>query len=80
LGPMPKREKSENGLKLKAKALMVIDSLCPISVEEVIRGLKWGIGPKGTEAFSSHHIWMFILSIGQHPGEGDYRRSDVQME
>jgi hypothetical protein len=49
---------------------MVIGSLYPISVEGVIRGLRWGIGPKGAEAFSSHHIWMFIPSVGQHGGGG----------
>jgi hypothetical protein len=36
--------------KLDAKALMVIGSLCPISVEGVIRRLRWGIGPKGAVA------------------------------
>jgi hypothetical protein len=47
--------------QLDTKALMVIGSLCPISVEGVIRGLKWGTGPKGAKALSSHHIWTFIL-------------------
>jgi hypothetical protein len=37
--------------KLDAKALMVIGSLCPISVEGVIRGLRWGIGPEGAKLF-----------------------------
>jgi hypothetical protein len=32
----------------------------PISVEGAIRGLRWGIGPKGAEALSSHNIWTFI--------------------
>jgi hypothetical protein len=50
--------------ELDAKALMVIGSLCPISVEGVIKGLRWGIGPKGAEAPSYHHIWTFILSVG----------------
>jgi hypothetical protein len=49
--------------KLDAKALMVIGSLCPISVEEVIRGLRWGISPKEAEALSSHHIWTFIPPV-----------------
>jgi hypothetical protein len=40
----------------KKKVLMVIGSLCPISEEWVIRGLRWGIGPEGGEALSSHHI------------------------
>jgi hypothetical protein len=52
--------------KKEKKVLMVIGSLCPISVEGVIRGLRWGIGPKGSEALSSHHIWTLIPSIGQH--------------
>jgi hypothetical protein len=47
--------------QLDAKALMVIGSLCPISVERVIRGLRWGISPDFGEALSSHHIWTFIL-------------------
>jgi hypothetical protein len=42
--------------ELDSKALMVIGSLCPISVEGVIRGLRWGTGPEGSEALSSHHI------------------------
>jgi hypothetical protein len=29
----------------KDKVFMVIGSLCPISVEGVIRGLRWGISP-----------------------------------
>jgi hypothetical protein len=45
-----------NRKKLDAKALMVIGSLCPISVEGVIRGLRWGIGPEGSKALSSHLI------------------------
>jgi hypothetical protein len=45
---------------MKTKALMVIGSLCPISVEGVLKGLRWGIGPEGGEALSSHHIWTFI--------------------
>jgi hypothetical protein len=40
--------------QLDAKALMVVGFLCPISVEGVIRGLRWGIGPKVAEAISSH--------------------------
>jgi hypothetical protein len=40
----------------KKKIVMVIGSLCPISVERVIRGLRWGIGPEGGKALSSHHI------------------------
>jgi hypothetical protein len=51
-------------IQLDAKALMVIASLCPISVEGVIRGLRWGIGPEGSKALSSHHIWTFIPSVG----------------
>jgi hypothetical protein len=58
--------------KLDAKALMVIGSLCPISVEGVIRGFRWGIGPEGGKALSSHHIWTFILParlfVGQNQG------------
>jgi hypothetical protein len=42
--------------ELDAKALMVIGSLCPISVEGVIGGLRWGIGPERGEALSSNHI------------------------
>jgi hypothetical protein len=42
---------------------MVIGSLCPISVGGMIRGLRWGIGPKGGEALSSYHIWTFILYV-----------------
>jgi hypothetical protein len=43
----------------------------PITVEGVIRGLRWGIGPEGGKAFSSHHIGRsFHLParscIGQH--------------
>jgi hypothetical protein len=52
---------------------MVISSLCPISVEGVIRELRWGIGPEGAEALSSHHLWMFIPPVGQHRGEGGER-------
>jgi hypothetical protein len=44
----------------------------PISVEGVIRGLRWGIGPEEGEALSSHHIWMFILSVGKNLGGGTY--------
>jgi hypothetical protein len=36
---------------------MVIGSICPISVEGVIRRLRWGIGLEGGKALSSHHIW-----------------------
>jgi hypothetical protein len=39
---------------------MLIGSQCPILVEGVIRGLRWGIGPEGGKALSSHHIWVFI--------------------
>jgi hypothetical protein len=52
----------------RRKALLVIGSLSPISVEGLIRGLRWGIGPEGAKALSSHHIWMFIPSVGQHQG------------
>jgi hypothetical protein len=45
-----------NRKKLDAKALMVIGSLCPISVEGVIRWLRWGIGLEGSKALSSHLI------------------------
>jgi hypothetical protein len=62
----------------KEMQIMVIGFLCPISVEGVIRDLRWGIGPKGTEAFSSHHIWMFIPSVGQHRG-GVYGRTYICM-
>jgi hypothetical protein len=62
----------EKGRKeeLDAKALMVIGSLCPISVEGVIRELRQGIIPKGAEALSSHHIWMCTLPVGQHQEGG----------
>jgi hypothetical protein len=78
---------SEQGEGLDAKALVVIGSVCPISVEGVIRGLRWGIGPKGGKALSSHHIWTFIpptrLSLGKNL-EGGYRRmygwTDVHMD
>jgi hypothetical protein len=53
--------------EIDAKALMVIGSLCPISIEGVIsliRGLRWGIGPEGGKALSSHHIWTFIPPAG----------------
>jgi hypothetical protein len=46
--------------EIDAKALMVIGSLCPISVEGVIRALRWSIGPKGVEALSSH---MDVYSV-----------------
>jgi hypothetical protein len=36
----------------------------PISVEGVVRGLRWGIGPKGAKPLSSHHIWTLIPSVG----------------
>jgi hypothetical protein len=53
---------------------MVISSLCLISVEGVIRGLRWGIGPEGGKALSSHHIWTFIPParpfVGQNRGQG----------
>jgi hypothetical protein len=55
---------------------MVIGSLCPISVERVIRGLRWGISPKGAEALSSHHLWTFIPSVGKHGGKGGYIHMD----
>jgi hypothetical protein len=55
---------------------MVISSLCPISVEGVLRGLRWGIGPEGVKALSSHHIWMFILSVKQNLGGGRGVRTD----
>jgi hypothetical protein len=42
------------------KSVNGIGSLCPISVEGVIRVLRWGIGPEGGKALSSHHIWPFI--------------------
>jgi hypothetical protein len=57
---------------------MVIGSPCPILVEGLIRGLRWGIGRKGAEAPSSLHIWMFISSIlnrvtsGWRDGNGMY--------
>ena len=70
----------------KKKVLMVIAPLCSISVEGVIRRLRWGIGPKGGEAFSSHHIWMFIPSIctNIHPDfalwmDGQADRMNVHM-
>jgi hypothetical protein len=62
--------------KLDMKALMIIGSLCPISAEGVIRGLRWGIGPKGAEAFPSHHIkqyWMDRRMDGHM-----YGRRDIQ--
>jgi hypothetical protein len=65
--------------------LMVIGSLCPISVEGVIRRLRWGIGPEGGEALSSHHIWTFIPPAHPFIGRGGagygcmYGCMDVQM-
>jgi hypothetical protein len=53
---------------------MVISSLCLITVEEVIRGLRWGIRPKGAEALSSHHIWIME---GQGERENNERLSAV---
>jgi hypothetical protein len=50
-----KNPEKKKMVKLDAKALMVIGSLCPISVEGVIRRLRWGNCPKGAEALSSHH-------------------------
>jgi hypothetical protein len=35
-----KKEKRKKGREIDAKALMVIGSLCPISVEGVIKGLR----------------------------------------
>jgi hypothetical protein len=70
--------------ELDAKALMVIGSLCPISVEGVIKGLRWGIGPEGGKAFSSHHIWTFIPPacpfVEQNWGGGGYGRPDGRMD
>lgn len=40
-----------------------------------IRGGRWGIGPEGGKAFSSHHIWMFIQSVRPHQVVGE-----VQMD
>jgi hypothetical protein len=63
--PMVKKGKFILGIIriIDAKVLMFIGFLCPISVEGVIRGLKWGISPKGAETLSSHHIWMFIPPV-----------------
>ena len=44
IGEGEKREKGEE--ELDVKALMVIGSLCPISVEGVIRGLRWRISQR----------------------------------
>jgi hypothetical protein len=64
--------------EIDAKALMVIGSLCPISVEGVIRGLRWGIGPRA-KALSSHHIWTFIPPVGQNHMYGlTYRDTYIQ--
>jgi hypothetical protein len=49
--------------EIDAKALMVIGSLCPISVLAVIIGLRWSIGPKEAKSLSSYHIWTFIPPI-----------------
>jgi hypothetical protein len=57
------RPKKNRERKKETKELMVIGSLCPISVEGLMRRLRWDIGPEGGEALSSHHIWTFILSI-----------------
>jgi hypothetical protein len=64
---------------------MVIGSLGPISVEGVIRELRWGIATEGGKALSSHHIWMFIPPT--HPSvckatseEGGYRYLDVRTD
>jgi hypothetical protein len=48
---------------IDAKTLMVIGSLCPISVEGVMRGLRWGIGSKGSEALSSHRDVQCLLTL-----------------
>jgi hypothetical protein len=46
---MKKKKEKKTSNKLDAKALMVIGSLCSISVEGVIRGLRWGSSPKGAK-------------------------------
>jgi hypothetical protein len=54
---------------------MVISFLCHISVKGLIRGLRWGIGPKGAKTLSSHHIWMFIP-----PKRGGGKREYIWMD
>jgi hypothetical protein len=63
---------------IDAKAFMVIGSLCPISVQGVIRGLRWGIGCKGAEALISSHMDVNSARpfIGQHKGEGTDKRNE----
>jgi hypothetical protein len=82
LGVKGGRGSEVNSSDVITKALMVIGSLCPISVEGVIRGLKWDIGPEGGEALSCHHIWTFIPSVRPpvrraKSGEGGYICMDV---
>jgi hypothetical protein len=50
------------GGPMATKALMVIGSPCPISVEGDKR-VEMGISPKGGKALSCHDIWMFIPSV-----------------
>jgi hypothetical protein len=61
---------------------MVISSLYLISVEEVIRGLRWGIGPKRAEALSTHLITYGCSFRGATSGGGitDGRRTYGRME
>jgi hypothetical protein len=40
---MERRKEERKEGRIDAKALMVIGSLCPISVEGVIRELRWSI-------------------------------------
>jgi hypothetical protein len=45
------------------RAIVVIGSLCPVSVKGYYEGQRWGRSPKGCKALSFHHIWTFIPDI-----------------
>jgi hypothetical protein len=48
-----KKEGRKKEKRTGVRAIVVISFLFPISVEGVIRRLRWGIGPKEAEALSS---------------------------
>jgi hypothetical protein len=43
-----------------------------------VKRFEMGHRPHGVEAFSSYHIWTFILPVGQH--QGGYKYTYVRMD